>query len=195
MTVAPVDQTTRMYCSVADVTTRIDLSTLPSVNLEHLIRAVTQRIETYCNNRVFTRVPAEAGTYETRHFLGRASKVLTVDDLLEWTAVTVDDVAVALADLRRMPFGKTPTLWIEYESGAEWADGVDVAITGAWGYAEKLPWVIWDATVALTVRALERAKIAYQDASAIPELGQLVYAKAMPVDVREMLDNLRRVVP
>jgi hypothetical protein len=187
--VAPVDQTTRMYCSVADVTTRIDLSTLPGVNLDHLIRASTQRIETYCN-RVFPRVPATG--QETRHFLGTGSTVLSIDDLLDWHSVEVDDVAVSLTGLRQMPFGKSPSTWIEYESGATWAVGADVAIVGAWGYAEKLPWEIWDSCVALVVRALERAKTAYQDASAIPEMGQLVYAKAMPADIRDVLRRFRR---
>jgi hypothetical protein len=185
--VAPVDQTTRMYCSVADVTTRIDLQTLPNVNLEHLIRAVTQRIEEE-TNRVFVAVGPEV-----RHFLGGGKETLFVDDLLAFTAISVDDVAQDLTDLLAMPSGKLPTRYLLWRYGTLWTERADVAITGTWGYAEQVPWPIWDACVMLTVRALERAKIAYQDASAIPEMGQLVYAKAMPVEVREVLNRFRRV--
>jgi len=184
-----LDLTSRMYCELPDVTTRIDIESLPSVNLEYLIRVATQRIEQYCD-RVFTRVPASG--YETRHFLGTGSTILAIDDLLEWDAVTVDGTAVMLTNLRQMPFGKTPTTWLEWVSGAEWGVGAEVAISGAWGYAENVPWEIWDATVALVVRTLERAKTAYQDASAIPEMGQLVYAKALPADVRATLKRFRR---
>ena len=186
--VAPVDQTTRMYCSVADVTTRIDLSTLPTVNLEHLIRAVTQRIEEE-TARVFV-----ASSPETRHFLGSGRETLFVDDLLAFTAISVDGVEQDLTDLLlAMPFGELPTRYLLWRYGTLWTERADVAITGTWGYAERVPWPIWDACVVLVVRALERAKIAYQDASAVPELGQLVYAKAVPVDVREVLNQFRRV--
>jgi hypothetical protein len=179
-----------MYADVPDVSLRIDISQYPRYNLEKAIRVATARIEQYCD-RVFTRVPATSG-YETRDFLGGGSTILTIDDLLEWESVTVDDVAATLTDLRQMPYGSTPTTWIEYKSGAAWTAGAEVAISGAWGYAETVPWDIWDACVALVVRAIERAKTAYQDASAIPELGQIVYAKALPADVRDVLNRYRR---
>ena len=185
-----LDMSARMYCDLPDVTTRIDIESLPSVNLEHLIRMATARIEKYCGDRAFTRVPATG--YETRHFLGGGSTILSIDDLLGWNSVTVDGVAVSLTNLRRQPFGSTPTTWIERVSGAAWTAGANVAIAGAWGYSEEVPWDIWDACVVLVVRTLERAKTAYQDASAIPEMGQLVYAKALPADVRATLKRFRR---
>lgn len=189
---APIDQTTRQYCTIADVATRIDLQTLPGVNLDHLIRTATQRIEGYCD-RTFTRVPATPLTYATRNFLGTGSPNLSIDDLLEMDSMTIDDVAQTLTDFLLMPFGKTPTTWLEYESGGQWTRNADVAITGAWGFSEAVPWDIWDACVALAVRALERAKTAYQDASAIPDVGQLVYAKAIPPDIKQVLDHYRRL--
>ena len=179
-----------MYCTVADVMTRINVSTMPDVNLDFLIQAVTERIERYCD-RVFTRVPADGE--EERQFLGAGSSILTIDDLLSWTSVTVDDAEVQLTDLRRMPFGKTPTTWLVYESGAEWERGAEVAVEGVWGYSETLPWPVWNAAVAWVVRELERAKTAYQDASASVDVGQLIYAKAVPADIREVLNEYRRM--
>lgn len=188
--VAPLDTSARMYASVPDVSMRADISQYPKFNLEKALRVATARIEQYCNDRVFTRVPATG--YETRHFLGGGSPVLSIDDLLEWETVTVDGIAVTLMDLLQQPFGSTPVTWIEYKSGAVWTAGADVAISAGWGYSATVPWPIWDSCVALVVRAMERAKSGYQDASAIPELGQLVYAKAIPADVRDVLDRFRK---
>ncbi len=188
---APVDQDARMYCSVSDVTTRIELETMPSVNLDFLIQAVTARIERYCD-RVFTRVPASDGEYEERRFLAAGNTVLEIDDLLELESVTVDGSTEDTDDIFCMPFGQFPTTWLEYEGGDTWPAGDEVVISGVWGYSETVPWPIWDAAVALAVRALERAKTAYQDASAIPEMGEMVYARAFPPDVRDTLNRYRR---
>lgn len=185
----PLDLSGRMYCEAADVTTRIDLSDLPGVNLEYLIRAVTARIERE-THRVFLTVPA-TGT-ETRHYLGEGLPVLPIHDLLSLSSLTVDDDEVDTDDVLCMPFGQTPTTWLEYEAGGVWTERVDVAVTGTWGYSADVPWDVWDACVVLCVRALQKAKTAYQDASAIPELGELVYAMALPAEVRETLLGLRK---
>jgi hypothetical protein len=181
-----------MYCDMSDVTDRIDVQNIPTFNMESLIRAETRRIEMYCS-RVFTRVPSTALTYEARNFLGRGEKVLPIDDLLELSTITADGVAVVVADVRLFPYGRTPTTWLEYEDRAAWERGSEIIITAGWGYATAPPWDIWDACVALCVRSMERAKMAYADASAIPELGQLVYARAIPVDIRQVLDLYRKL--
>jgi hypothetical protein len=190
----PLDMTTRTYCEPADISTRIDLSSLPKVNLDHLTRAVTRRIEGYCD-RVFTRMPATSTplTYETRTFLGSGQTILTIDDLLDASAITIKGDAATLTDILFMPYGKLPTTWLEWKSGAAWGKNDEIAISAGWGFSDTLPWDIWDACVGLCVRALERAKTGYQDASAIPDVGQLVYAKAIPVDIRAVLDHYRRL--
>jgi len=196
----PLDLSSRMYCDEADVTTRIDITNLPTVNLEYLIRVATARIELETNGRVFQRVPA-TGT-ETRHFLGNGLTMLPIDDLLTLSSITIDDDEEDTDDFLCMPFGKTPTTWLEWADPTAWwyrdyARGTwplraDVAITGPWGYSEDVPWDIWDSCVALVVRALGRAKTAYQDASAIPELGEMIYAKALPPDVAKVLSLKRK---
>lgn len=183
-----LDYGARMYCDEADVTARADLRT-PRADLQGLIRAATARIERYCG-RVFHAVPATGQT--TRHFLGSGATVLSIDDLLSWATVTVDGASVSLSALRQMPFGSTPTTWVEYKSGATWAAGADVAISGVWGFADEVPWDVHEACVVLCVRALEQAKAGYQDASAIPEVGQLVYRLAMPREVAQLLGMYRR---
>lgn len=186
---APVNQAARMYCTVADIATRLDLKHLPALNLEHAIRAATARCEQFCN-RVFTRVPATGS--QTRHFLGQGMPMLLVDDLLSWTSVMVNSKTTRLAALRRMPFGKTPTTWVEYGSGGIWAAGVDVAISGVWGYSETVPWPIWDSVCVLVARGVQQMKIGYQDASMNQELGELVYRLSLPHDVREVWESYRR---
>jgi len=194
-----IDLSARMYCDEADVTTRIDIRNLPDVNLEHLVRVATARIELE-TGRVFQRVPS-TGT-EERHFLGNGLTMLPIDDLLTFSSITIDDDSEDTDDFLCMPFGKTPTTWLEFKDPTAWwypgyARGTwplraDVAITGAWGYAEEVPWLIWDSCVALVVRALGRAKTAYQDGSAIPELGEMIYAKALPADVQSSLATYRK---
>jgi len=194
-----LDLSSRMYCDEADVTTRIDIRNLPDVNLEYLIRVATARIENE-TGREFVRIPT-TGT-ETRHFLGNGLPMLPIDDLLTFSSITIDDDSEDTDDFLCMPFGKTPTTWLEFKDPTAWwypgyARGTwplraDVAITGAWGYAEEVPWDIWNCCVALVVRALGRAKTAYQDASAIPELGQVIYAKALPADVAATLKGFKK---
>jgi hypothetical protein len=168
--------------------------------LEYLIKVATARIERV-TGRVFRRVPT-TGT-EARNFLGNGGAQLFIDDLLTLSSLTIDDDDVDTDDVLCMPYGKTPTTWLEFSDETVWwypSSGTrsawplraDVEITGAWGYAEDVPWDIWDACVGLVVRALGRAKSAYQDASAIPELGQLVYSMALPADVKDTLLRLKR---
>jgi len=189
--VSPVDEGARMYVSVQDVSARIDVAQYPKMSLETAIRAATARCEGY-TNRVFTRVPAGTGT-QTRHFLGGGSPILTIDDALSIAAISVDGVSVSLLTVLQMPMGKTPITWLEYKDGTVWAARADVTVVGAWGYSETVPWDIWDSVCVLVVRAIAQVKAGYQDASAIPELGELVYALALPRGVRETWNNLREL--
>lgn len=189
----PLDTDARMYCDEADVTTRIDISDLPTVNLGYLIRSVTARIERETGGRVFQQVPA-SGTEARDFMVARAGwRQLFINDLLTLSSITVDGDAVDVDDLFLMPVGETPTTWLEYQAMAEWTPRVVVEVTGTWGYSEDVPWEVWDACVVLCVRALQRAKSAYQDASAMPELGELVYAMALPAEVKATLNGLRKV--
>lgn len=183
----------RMYCTAADVRGRVDMSTLPGgISLEALCRSVTAQVERYCN-RIFERVPSTTGAYESRTFIAADSPTLTIDDLIDVHAVTVDGSDVDVDDLYFQPLNSTPKTWVEWVSGASWTKGSKVVIEAGWGYGSTIPWDIWDACVALCVRALERAKTAYQDASAMADVGQLVYARAMPPDIKAILDRYRRL--
>lgn len=190
-TYAPVDVDKRAYCRPADISTRMEVTELPKINIEHLIMLVTERIELE-TRRVFTRVPAGTG-YETRAFLGEGTMVLLIDDLLEINTITVDgDSLDTDDDIYLMPYGKTPSTWIEYQDGSRWGDKAEISISGAWGYSDKVPWDVWDACVAWCIHTLQRIKTTYQDASAVPELGQLIYAQAMPTEVKRVLDRKRK---
>lgn len=191
--VAPVDESARMYATIQDVSARLDVREYPRYDLEKAIRSATRRCEAYCR-RVFTRVPADSELYETRHFLGTGLPMLDIDDLLTLDSITIEGSSVDTDDLLLMPFGKTPTTWLEYKAGGTWTERADVALSGAWGYSETVPWDIWDSIVALVARAIQQAKAGYQDASAVPELGELVYNLSLPHGVRETWDMLKRRV-
>jgi hypothetical protein len=188
--IAKLDNSERMYCTVADVSTRYDIKALPKLRLENLIRACTARIETYCN-RVFMRVPHNTG-FETRKFLGNGLHILPVDDLLEVNTITCDGEAVDLADLILMPYDVTPTMWLEYDNESIFVARTKWEIDGVWGYSETIPPDIYDACIEYVIWALARARQGYQDVSANENTGQLTFSSSMPMHVRNRLNNKRR---
>jgi hypothetical protein len=76
-----------------------------------------------------------------------------------------------------------------------WVESDLVYVTGEFAYGAAVPDDIWDIAVAWTIRTLKEADAAYQDATAIPEMGQLVYRKAVPGDVLRVLSRYTRVTP
>jgi hypothetical protein len=180
-----------MYCSTTDVAQRLEMASLPATNVERLIVAATERIERE-TGRVFTRTPAEG--FETRTFLTERSRLAPVDDLLEINSLTLGGTALDTDDLYLMPLGKTPTTWLEYRASYLWPPRGFLEISGAWGYSVATPIEIWDACVIWVAHAVQRVVTGYQDASADPTSGSLVFAQPMPPEVRRIIDQYRKTV-
>jgi hypothetical protein len=181
-----------MLCTVEDVQARAhaELSDWDEAHIESVIEAVGAKIEAE-THREF-----EVGTSETRTFEALRDGFVSINDAVTVTAVTyqtnADTTPVTSTAYRSR---RNPIMSIAHLDYGEWAEADLVNVTGTFGYAASVPYDIWDIAVAWTLRTLKAADAAYQDATAIPEMGQLVYSKAIPADVRRVLDRYRRVTP
>jgi len=181
-----------MLCSLEDVQARAhaELADWNEDHIEDVIVAVSARI-TAETLRAFA-----VSESETRVFEAQRDGVVNIDDAVTITAVawqsSAEATPVVTARYRtRLNSGRGIS---ELDRG-DWMEGDLVSVTGTFGYAASVPADIWDIAVAWTIRTLKSADAAYQDATAIPELGQLVYSKAIPADVGRVLQRYRRVTP
>lgn len=176
----------RYYCTLADIQARIRAG-FEDRDVATAIAAATARIEQE-TGRVF-----EESASEERTFVAVRDEFCVIDDLLSVTMVTWDGVELD-ADLYSWKPGGSRQ-WPKWAVTGPWYAGDDVALTGTWGYSVTPPDDIKEACISWVIREIKAADGGYTDATAIPELGQLVYAKAIPQDVRRVLDRYRRVAP
>jgi len=131
------------------------ITTAAPANLATLLAASTSELQRYCG-REFLPSPAAVGQTETRAFLGRGGRTLPIDDALTISAVTVAGSTISpnLYVSRGQPI---TSLVFQPSAGCEWPDGVQVLVTGRFGYAEQasLPPDLVEACCQLTaLRAL-----------------------------------------
>jgi len=174
------------YCTVAQVQARIR-SDFSDRDLETAIEAATKRIIEECGKREF-----EESASESRAFEAVRDGFCVIDDLLTVSAVTWEDGAVDEDVYSLKPGGSRTPKWAIL---GPWYEGDEVTITGTWGYSESVPADIRDACIEWVVRSIKRADSGYGDTSAIPELGQLIYQKAIPAEVLRVLERYQRKVP
>jgi hypothetical protein len=174
----------RMYVTVEEVQARSG-SSLTQRDLEAVIVAVTDRFERE-TNRVFL-----VSDLETRSFFAQRNGYCVIDDLQSATSVLVDDVAITDYRLRNT----TPQAAYHAITSDYIARDSAVSVRGYWGATEEVPPDVKDAVI-VWVRRIIKADDAggSQDATAIPEMGKLVYSKAIPSDVKRVLDRWRRWV-
>lgn len=79
----------------------------------------------------------------------------------------------------------TKSLWFRYPKS--------VRVAGKFGYSTEPPDDVRMATIIQAVRWFKRGQQAFRDVGAIPDLGQLMYTKALDPDVGELVKHLRRV--
>jgi hypothetical protein len=68
-------------------------------------------------------------------------------------------------------------------------------VVARWGYAETVPNVVRDATIAQTSRWLKRGQGNWADTTANAEAGMLLYKQPLDPDIKMMLVNARLVKP
>jgi hypothetical protein len=172
----------RRYVTAAEVLARSG-SQLAERDLESVIEAVTDRIERE-TNRVF-----EVSELETRSFYAQRDGYCVIDDLQSATSVTVDDVPIS--DYRLRNHNPQAAYHAIASDGIE--RDAEVVVNGNWGTTEEVPPDIKDAVITWVRRIIKSDDAGgSQDVTAIPELGQLVYSKAIPADVKRVLDRWRR---
>ena len=181
-----------MLCTVEDVQARAHavLAEWDESHIEAVIGAVGARIEAE------TLREFEVGASETRVFEAQRDGVVNIEDAVAISAVSWQASAEAMpvaATLYRTRRNQQRGIYA-LEHG-EWSEEDLVNVTATFGYAASVPADVWDIAVAWTIRTLKSADAAYQDATAIPEMGQLVYSKAIPADVARVLQRYRRVTP
>lgn len=109
--------------------------------LKRFCREASRKFERACLGRAF--YPTIATKYFD--FVDSLSLPLARDDLLEWTALIIDDTAQTLTDFELYPANTYPKSRVDANRGAsayfDWSTTPQkiIAITGTWGYHER-----WD---------------------------------------------------
>lgn len=176
-------------------------SSKEDVLLSDLVDRATAQIETYCD-RIFL-APTTAAT----HYLDAVRdtsddrKTLYLDDDLcsITTIVNGDDETVATTHYVPEPRHRTPyrsirltqlsdSLWT-YEDAPE--DAIEV--NGRWGYATSTPVDIQHATIRLATYLYAQKDVSTFDVTVQAGMGVVSVPQGLPRDVREILDNYRRI--
>jgi len=182
-----------MLCTVTDVRARAhaELNTWDETHIAATIAAIGTRVAEETGRQF------EAGAEdETRVFEALRDGYVLIEDALTLTEVAYAQIETATPTATELyRTRRNPSRSIYALDNGPWSEGDLVYVTGAFGYATAVPNDIWDVAVAWTIRTLKEADAAYQDATAIPEMGQLVYRKAIPGDVQRVLSRYRRVTP
>lgn len=172
----------RMYVTADEVVARSG-STLAARDINNVITAVTDRIERE-TGRCFL-----VSELETRTFYAQRAGYCVIDDLQRETSITVDGIEITDYRLRNV---RPRDAYHSLTADAIARDS-DVTIRGYWGTTEEVSPEIKDITITWVRRIIKSDDAGgSQDATAIPEFGQLVYTKAIPADVKRVLDRWRR---
>ena len=185
------------YCTAADVRTALNIAGHTyDTQLTQLATAAGEWVDQHCNVLVGGFAPA-ADT--TRQFLANAvnSNTLRLDrPLLTLTSLqNGDGTAISTGVVRLLPLNGTRKDLIAFvpSSSVVWTFTGDnvIQVTGRWGYSLTVPAPVKEATIMLASWLFKRYQAALQDATAVSELGELVYSAAVPKQVISMLAPYR----
>ena len=204
------------YCSSTDVMAQLPESGLSSstdydIQLGVLCTAASRFIDKEVGRWPNFFSPTTDG--ETRYFDGNGEQELNIDPLVTLTTLSVSEEGnysssdytdwTENTDFYVWPYNATASSepitrvivdhngdkmnWTRFKKA--------VKITGIFGYSSTVPDLIKMAATAQVIRWYMKAKQAWQDGSANPEMGMMVYAKRLDPDIKEMLwpfvlDNL-----
>jgi len=187
------------YCVLADIEARLSIGAEYDDWLAGIITGASRFIDRWCL-RCF-----DAAASSTKHFDGNGKEYLIIPDMVEVGdegTVIVEDDTWAATDYILYPLNETPKMKIFVDPDGDYSAFTkgrnNVQITASWGYAAEAPAEdndladLWDVCVQLATRSFKAAEQAYQDAGAIPELGQLFYKKALTPYMVEVLNRYKR---
>ena len=147
---------------------------------------------------------------ETRYFDGSGEEEQRIDECISLSSVSVSESGGRQAtdytdwtedtDFYVWPYNYSATgkpikkLIVDNDSGSKGTFAPvrkGVKVTGVFGYSATPPNVIAQACKAQTIRWVMKAKQAWQDGSANPQTGELIYARRLDPDIETMLANLK----
>lgn len=185
-----------MLCTADQVRARAQgqLTGWTTEHIEGVIESVSQAMQEESAREFESGAAGEERVYEApRDGYAPIEDALIINSVT-YRATEVDtEIAVATTAYRTKRHPRALSVYA-LDNGP-WAAGALVHVTGQYGYADVVPADIADAAIAWTLRTLKSADAAYQDATAIPEMGQLVFSKAIPADVRRVLERYARKTP
>jgi len=188
------------YCTPQEIRAQIDknLTTSDAV-LWNIAVATSRAIDRYCRweENVFNKDPQADD--ETRTYIGLGFAILTCqpDGILKITRVEVSGSEIDSDTYRLWPEnaiarGKPALGLRRLPHGAAWPEGVDVDVTGHFGYSYAVPALIRQAAIVISARLWKRGQQGFGDASANIDLGQMFYAKQLDPEVKLWLEGFRR---
>lgn len=174
-----------------------DSGTASDPALLALIQTISQELDNHYNNTVgFIALETAAafpfpnltlGRVETPFFI-EVEKVMT-GDVGDFTdEIPVDDVTPFSGSWRRPNYFRTPYTGLILPVNN--ANAIEV--TARWGYADKVPPLINQITIALVIRAFKQGESGWSDVLASFDMGQMVYARENS-DLRLMMKSGSRM--
>lgn len=171
--------------------------------LNRLITAASRAVDRHC-----TDSPLGDNYFMQEAVVNEAGRA----HVYQGNVITLFPHKPVIASVGALSFRQTPldswvtaTLdYLEYQNdrllywGTEVGDSVQYLISYTGGFSTTqagLPADLIEAATVLAVRYFREAFAGLSDAIGVDDLGTLIYTKAMPSRVREMLQKYKRVVP
>jgi hypothetical protein len=188
------------YATVGEFKEYAGNSTITDDSLIYaLLNSATAMIDSY-TRRTF-EATEDSVRYVGDEFIdGRTLYIRPAGDICEITSiVNSDGQTIASSDYVTLPRNDTPfyALRLKLNTAARWAYTTTdnaVTITGRWAYSITPPVDIAHATIRLAVYLYRQKDSGVFDVVMLPGSGEMVVPQGMPVDVRMVLDQYRRLV-
>jgi hypothetical protein len=180
------------YCQIADVKSALDMTASTyDTQLGRIITAASRWVDEVCECGESGFAPTADAT---RYFEACAveDRTLWIDmPLLSVTTLTNGDGATIDAGSYRLwPLNESIKRQIILKSAYAWTftdEDALVSVAGRWGYSTSVPQPVNEATIIMAAWMHQRYMSGLADASASPELGQLIYGKPVPEQAKALL--------
>lgn len=187
------------YCTAQDVKSRLNInSDTDNGYILSLINACSELVDRHCMwPTSFFAVPIDSTRYYDAGAVQEGRLRLGVPLADSTITVVNGDTTIVTSDMYRLyPRNESPKWEIWLLSGYSWAFNTDgeISVTGKFGYSMVAPAGVVEATAEYAAWMFKRYQGALQDATANFDLGQLVYSKPMPVQVKDKLASYRNYV-
>jgi hypothetical protein len=186
------------YITLEDLKSYLEVnSTGDDDNLENAIVAAQQEIENYCK-REFEE---STGTryYRSQDLIslpdlgpGSQEVLWLGKDILSITTLTNgDETAISSTSYWLEPRNDAPYQYIRLRTDESWVFNTDgeVSVDGTWGYSTGPDATIKQLTKETAAYLFKSRDNPIADVTAIPELGQMIIPKGMPIHVKVALDR------